>query len=65
MYHPSKEVNLFLIVIPTPASAFYLRLLAGLVRTFAESDARKTLLECTTSAQMWKALTKLTLVTIP
>jgi mannitol/fructose-specific phosphotransferase system IIA component (Ntr-type) len=56
---------IFLIVIPTPASAFYLRLLAGLVKTFSESDARKAMLECTTSAQMWKALTKLTRVTIP
>lgn len=56
---------IFLIVIPTPASAFYLRLLAGLVRTFAETDARKAMLECTTPSQMWKALTKLTRTTIP
>jgi mannitol/fructose-specific phosphotransferase system IIA component (Ntr-type) len=55
----------FLIVIPSPASAFYLRLLAGLVKTFGESDARKAMLECTTPAQMWKALTKLTRLTIP
>jgi mannitol/fructose-specific phosphotransferase system IIA component (Ntr-type) len=56
---------IFLIVIPAPASAFYLRLLAGLVRTFAETEARKTLLECETPAQMWKVLTKLTRATIP
>ena len=56
---------IFLIVIPTPASAFYLRLLAGLAKTFSESDARKAMLECTTPAQMWKALTKLTRTTIP
>lgn len=55
----------FLIVIPTPATAFYLRLLAGLVKTFAETDARKALLECETPAQMWKTLTKLTRLTIP
>jgi len=56
---------IFLIVIPTPASAFYLRLLAGLVRTFAETESRKALLECDTPAQVWKALTKLTRATIP
>jgi len=56
---------IFLIVIPTAASAFYLRLLAGLVKTFAESEARKALLECETSAQMWKVLTRLTRATIP
>ncbi len=56
---------IFLIVIPAPSSAFYLRLLAGLVRTFAETDARRALLECETPTQMWKALTKLTRATIP
>jgi len=61
--HLSKII--FFIVIPTPASAFYLRLLAGLVRTFSEADARKALLECETPDQMWKTLTKLTRDTIP
>jgi mannitol/fructose-specific phosphotransferase system IIA component (Ntr-type) len=56
---------IFLIVIPTPATAFYLRLLAGLVKTFVETDARKAMLDCETPAQMWKALTKLTRLTIP
>jgi len=55
----------FLIVIPSPATAFYLRLLAGLVKTFSESEARKTLLESETPAQMWKTLTKLTRQAIP
>jgi PTS system nitrogen regulatory IIA component len=55
----------FLIVIPTPATGFYLRLLAGFVKTFSEADARKALLECETPATMWKTLTKLTRVTIP
>jgi mannitol/fructose-specific phosphotransferase system IIA component (Ntr-type) len=55
----------FLIVIPTPATAFYLRLLAGLVKTFSEAETRKALLECETPAQLWKALTKLTRTTIP
>jgi mannitol/fructose-specific phosphotransferase system IIA component (Ntr-type) len=56
---------IFFIVIPTPASAFYLRLLAGLVRTFSETSARKTLLECDAPEQMWKVLTTLTRETIP
>lgn len=55
----------FFIVIPTPATAFYLRLLAGLVRTFESSDARKTLLDCDTPDDMWKTLVKLTRETVP
>lgn len=61
--HLSKVI--FFIVIPAPASAFYLRLLAGLVRTFSETDARKELLDCDTPEVMWKTLTKLTRQTIP
>jgi mannitol/fructose-specific phosphotransferase system IIA component (Ntr-type) len=55
----------FLIVIPTASSAFYLRLLAGLVKTFAETEARKTLQDCDTPEEMWKTLTRLTRETIP
>jgi mannitol/fructose-specific phosphotransferase system IIA component (Ntr-type) len=55
----------FFIVIPTPATAFYLRLLAGLVRTFDSAEARKTLLECDEPEAMWKTLTKLTRDMIP
>jgi mannitol/fructose-specific phosphotransferase system IIA component (Ntr-type) len=55
----------FFIVIPTPATAFYLRLLAGLVRTFESSDARKSLLDCDTPDDMWKTLVKLTRDTVP
>lgn len=55
----------FFIVIPTPATAFYLRLLAGLVRTFESAEVRKALLDCEKPEQMWKTLTKLTRETIP
>ncbi len=55
----------FFIVIPTAATAFYLRLLAGLVRTFESTEARKELLDCDTSEQMWKTLVKLTKSTVP
>ena len=54
----------FFIVIPTPATAFYLRLLAGLVRAFESLEARKALLDCEKPDQMWKILTKLTRETI-
>jgi mannitol/fructose-specific phosphotransferase system IIA component (Ntr-type) len=57
--------TVFLIVIPTASSAFYLRLLAGLVRTFAETEARKALLDCNAPEEMWKTLTQLTRETIP
>ena len=55
----------FFIVIPTPATAFYLRLLAGLVRTFDSTEARKALLDCDEPEAMWKTLTKLTREMIP
>lgn len=55
---------IFFIVIPTAASAFYLRLLAGLVRTFGEADARAKMLKCDTPDAMWKLLTSLTRQTI-
>ncbi|NQU09786.1 PTS sugar transporter subunit IIA, partial [bacterium] len=45
-------------------SAFYLKLLAGLVRTFSEKDARQELLGTNTPEAMWKSLTTLTRKTI-
>ena len=55
---------IFFIVIPTPASAFYLRLLAGLVSTFRSAKARNALLKCATPQKMWQTLTSLTSETI-
>lgn len=54
----------FFIVIPTAASAFYLKLLAGLTQTCRKPEARKAMLEETTPAALWKALVKLTRSTI-
>ncbi len=54
----------FFMVIPTAASSFYLKLLAGLTETFMAEDARKALLECKDAVAMWKALVKLTRKTI-
>jgi mannitol/fructose-specific phosphotransferase system IIA component (Ntr-type) len=50
----------FFMVIPTAASSFYLKLLAGLAETFMTAEAREAILECKTDADMWKALVKLT-----
>lgn len=50
----------FFMVIPTAASSFYLKLLAGLTETFLDAEARQTLLDCKDDASMWKALVKLT-----
>jgi mannitol/fructose-specific phosphotransferase system IIA component (Ntr-type) len=51
-------------VIPTAASAFYLKLLAGLTTTFIVEEAREKLMAETTPEGMWKALCKLTRPTI-
>ena len=54
----------FFLVIPTAASAFYLKLLAGLAETFMKADARKTLLANKEPETLWKSLVKLTRSTI-
>jgi len=55
---------IFLIVIPTAASAFYLRLLSGLATSFGDEEARDLLLKSETSEDLWKALAKVTRLTI-
>jgi mannitol/fructose-specific phosphotransferase system IIA component (Ntr-type) len=55
---------IFFIVIPPAASAFYLKLLAGIVEAFHKADARHELLKCETPEQMWKALATLTRTTV-
>lgn len=54
----------FFLMIPTAASAFYLKLLAGLTETFMKADARKTLLANKDQEKLWKSLVKLTRSTI-
>ena len=55
-----KTHIVFFLVIPTAASAFYLKLLAGLTETFMEEPARKALFETKSQAEMWKVLLKVT-----
>ena len=63
---PRKLTRLiFFMVIPTAASAFYLKLLSGLTATFIDEEAREKLMAETTPEGLWKALCKLTRPTIP
>ncbi|HMP73479.1 MAG TPA: PTS sugar transporter subunit IIA [Kiritimatiellia bacterium] len=54
----------FFIVIPTAASAFYLRLLSGLTKTFRDPDIRDLMLEAKEPEDLWKLLVKLTRGTV-
>jgi len=60
----SRTRIVFFLAIPTAASAFYLKLLAGLTETFRDADARKTLLAAKEPGDLWKTLVKLTRSTI-
>ncbi|NQU40271.1 MAG: PTS sugar transporter subunit IIA [Lentisphaerae bacterium] len=55
---------IFFIVIPTAASAFYLKLLAGLAETFTDSEARSAILAESTADGLYKTLCKVTRRTI-
>ena len=50
----------FFVVIPTATSAFYLKLISGLSRTFREKEASDSLLAAGTEVELWKALIKAT-----
>jgi mannitol/fructose-specific phosphotransferase system IIA component (Ntr-type) len=50
----------FFVVIPTAASAFYLKLLADLSRSYQEKSARDALLAARTDEELWKALLRTT-----
>ena len=50
----------FFVVIPTATSAFYLKLISGLSRTFREKEASELLLAASTEEELWKALIKAT-----
>ena len=66
-FDPAGKANtrvIFFMVIPTAASAFYLKLLAGLSQVFQKSENRDKLLEADTSEKLWKALIKTTRLSI-
>lgn len=56
--NPTKII--FFAAIPTAASAFYLKLLAGLAETFYDEEARKMLMSPESPDKVWKILLKLT-----
>ncbi len=56
---------LFFVVIPSAASAFYLKLLAGLAQTFEKAEAREKLMAAETPEELWKALCQTTRRAIP
>ena len=55
---------IFFVVIPTAASAFYLRLLSGLTQAFRDKERREKLLEAETPDELWKTLLRLTRTTV-
>ena len=54
----------FLSAIPVAVSAFYLRLMSGLVQAYSKKDNIDALLEATDQATLWKALVKTTRHTV-
>lgn len=57
--------QIFFIVIPTAANAFYLRLLAGLTEVLMEEESRDALLAEEEPRKLWRSLKKLTKKSIP
>jgi PTS system fructose-specific IIC component len=55
---------IFFIVIPTAASVFYLRLLAGLSQSFLKKELREKLVSSDTPEELWNILLKATKTTI-
>ena len=59
------KVNVvFLSAIPVAVSAFYLRLMSGLMQSFEKPANRKAVMEAKDSAALWKALQKTTRATV-
>jgi len=52
----TKTKVFFYMVIPTAASAFYLKLLSGLTQSFGTAEKRDTLAKVKTQQELWKAL---------
>jgi len=59
---PGKKLThiIFFLLIPTAASVFYLRLLAGISESFMKIEARKKLVAAKQPEELWKTLVKLT-----
>jgi mannitol/fructose-specific phosphotransferase system IIA component (Ntr-type) len=55
---------IFFMAIPTAASAFYLKLLAGLTETFMDIEARKAIMAEKDADKLWKVLVRTTRATV-
>lgn len=61
----TNKVNIvFLSAIPVAVSAFYLRLMSGIVQTFSKAANRKAAIEAKTAAALWKVVCKATRTTV-
>lgn len=66
-FDPAGKANtriIFFMVIPTAASAFYLKLISGLSQVFQKADNREKLLASDSPEKLWKALVKTTRLAI-
>ena len=60
-----EKVNfVFLSAIPVAVSAFYLRLMSGIIQAFSKDANRKVMLESENPDQIWKNLCKITRATV-
>jgi len=60
-----NKVNLvFLSAIPVAVSAFYLRLMSGIIQSFSKAAVVKSVVDAKDAAAMWKALCKATRLTV-
>ena len=60
-----EKVHLvFLSAIPVAVSAFYLRLMSGIVKAFAKDSAMKSVIDADTPAALWRTLQKTTRTTV-
>ncbi len=60
----NKTHYFFFMVIPTAASPFYLKLLAGLTQSFREQTNLDKLMDAKTPAALWKTLVRVTRTTV-
>ena len=65
-FDPGRTLTriVFFVVIPTAASAFYLRLLSGLTQAFRDKERRDKLMAAKTPDELWKVLLRLTRTTV-
>ena len=63
---PAKQLTrvVFFMAIPTAASAFYLKLLAGLTETFMDPESRKAVMAEKDAEKLWRTMVRVTRLTV-